>query len=309
MCTALKWHNYFGRTLDDSNEYELELIITPQHYKFMFDKESDKGYVIMGIGIEHNNYPLYFEAVNQHGLCIAALEFKDYAVYHQYDVSKINVPSYELIPYILRNNKTIKDVKNNLKNVSIWDKSISSLYPNASLHYLVSDDGESIVIEQTDEGLSIYDNKYNVLTNNPKFSYHLENIRNYIYLTPAPLVNKLNNTFDKPFSNGLGAFSLPGDYSSSSRFIKTVYMALNALYSNDNKDVIQFFNILSSVSPILGVVINDDNKLHYTIYTSCIDYKNLIYYYKRFNDDKIKAIDIHNYISSTSHKLFQIKIN
>lgn len=310
MCTALKWHDYFGRTLDDSTEYDLNLIITPRHYKFSFDKTKDLGYTIMGLGVEYNDYPLYFEGVNEYGLAIAALEFKDYAIYHQYDNNKINIPSYELIPYILRNNKTINEVKLSIKNISIWDKSISTLYPAAPLHYLVSDEFESIVIEQSNDGLKIYDNKYNVLANNPKFSYHLENIKNYVSLTPSFPANRLSSDLSiTPFSNGIGAYSLPGDYSSASRFIKTVYMSFNATYLNNNKkDIIQFFNILSSVSPIPGVVINDDNKLHYTIYTSCIDCSNLIYYYKFSNDIKIKEIELKSYLNSNDKKIIKIRL-
>lgn len=309
MCTALKWHNYFGRTLDDSKEYDLNLIITPRQYQFSFDKATDLGYTIMGLGIEYNDYPLYFEGVNEYGLAIAALEFKDYAIYHQYDNNKINIPSYELIPFILRNNKTINEVKRSIRNLSIWDKSISTLYPIAPLHYLVSDEFESIVIEQSDDGLKIYENKYNVLANNPNFLYHLENIKNYVSLTPSFPANRLSNKLSiTPFSNGIGAYSLPGDYSSASRFIKAVYMSLNAVYLNNNADIIQFFNILSSVSPIPGVVIDNDNKLHYTIYTSCIDCSNLIYYYKKCNDVKIKAIELKSYLDSNIKKIIKLSL-
>lgn len=309
MCTALKWNNYFGRTLDDSVEHEVDLIITPRKYKFKFDKTIDLGYVIMGLGIELNDYPLYFEAVNEHGLSMAALEFKDYAIYHQYDNNKVNVPSYELIPYILRNNKTISEVKNSIRNLNIWDKSISSLYPNAQLHFIISDKFESIVIEQTNDGLSIYENKYNVLTNNPKFSFHLENIKNYINLTPAFPSNKLSSNIKiTPFSNGVGAYSLPGDYSSSSRFIKTVYMSQNAIYLNKDNDYLQFFKILDSVSPLPGVVVNDKNKLHYTIYTSCIDCSKLIYFYKKHNDNRIYTFYLEKYINDSSLNLVKIEI-
>lgn len=309
MCTAIKWNNYFGRTLDDSTEYDINLIITPRSYSFSFDKSNDLGYEIIGLGIECNNYPLYFEAINEYGLAMAALEFKDYALYHQYDNIKINIPSYELIPYILRNSKTIGEVKSKIRNISIWDKSFSPFYPVAPLHYIVSDEFESIVIEQSEEGLKVYDNKYNVLTNNPNFSYHLENIRNYIYLNPSLPANKLSNNLSiTPFSNGIGAYSLPGDFSSASRFIKAVYMSLNAAYLNNDKDVIQFFNILSSVSPIPGVVINDENKFHYTIYTSCIDCKNLIYYYKGCHSSKIQTIELKKYLDLDENKIIKIQI-
>ena len=67
---------------------------------------------------------------------------------------------------------------------------------------MVSDKNSSIVIESTKKGIKIYDNVYGVLTNNPEFPYHLENMNNYINLSPNikrpfayfnPLVEWLDN--------------------------------------------------------------------------------------------------------------------
>ena len=38
------------------------------------------------------------------------------------------------------------------------------------------------ILEQTKEGLKIYENPIGVLTNNPEFSFHLTNINNYILI-------------------------------------------------------------------------------------------------------------------------------
>ena len=57
---------------------------------------------------------------------------------------------------------------------------------------MFADKDKSIIVETTIDGMRVYDNVYNVLTNNPPFSYHLENVKHYIHLT----TNEINNTFD-----------------------------------------------------------------------------------------------------------------
>ena len=41
----------------------------------------DTHFAIMGMGIINNNYPLYYDGVNEYGLCMAGLNFPDNAVY------------------------------------------------------------------------------------------------------------------------------------------------------------------------------------------------------------------------------------
>ncbi|MCB6567400.1 linear amide C-N hydrolase, partial [Desulfovibrio desulfuricans] len=78
--------------------------------------------------------------------------------------------------------------------------------PPAQLHYMISDDTDSIVIECMKDGMHIYDNPTHVLTNNPPFKEQISRLNDYMYLT-----NKQpENTFSKdlnlaPYSRGFGA--------------------------------------------------------------------------------------------------------
>ena len=93
---------------------------------------------------------------------------------------------------------------------------------------MVSDKTSSIVIESTKKGIKIYDNFYGVLTNNPEFSYHLENMNNYINLSPN-IKRPLFSDQLSIISNGLSTTGLPGGLSSIDRFVRVAYTKLTSI--------------------------------------------------------------------------------
>ena len=86
MCTAISYKtndHYFGRNLDLEYSYEESVVITPRYYPFKFRKEREfpKHYAIIGIAYVEQDYPLYYDAVNEHGLSMAGLHFPGNAFY------------------------------------------------------------------------------------------------------------------------------------------------------------------------------------------------------------------------------------
>ena len=78
MCTAIKYkNNFYGRNLD--LEYELpwtKVIIMPKNYllKFKSNNENiDIKYSLIGMGMIANEYPLFYDAMNEKGLFMANL--------------------------------------------------------------------------------------------------------------------------------------------------------------------------------------------------------------------------------------------
>ena len=79
---------------------------------------------------------------------------------------------------------SVADVKAALPDVEVWayKPMEEKLDP---IHFTVHDaSGNSIVIEYTAGKLHIYDNPIATTTNAPVFPWHLENVRNYVGLTP-----------------------------------------------------------------------------------------------------------------------------
>ena len=88
MCTAITYKTkdfYFGRTLDLEYSYNEEVIITPRNYKFNFRNFGavNSHYAIIGMAYEMDSYPLYYDAVNEKGLCMAGLSFPESCRYFE----------------------------------------------------------------------------------------------------------------------------------------------------------------------------------------------------------------------------------
>ena len=156
MCTALsmkiKDGNYlFGRNMDNYFSFNEQIIIVPKNYNITFKNETniESHYAIIGIGTIIDNYPLFAECANEKGLAIAALSFKDNAIYYKKEKDKINLAPYEIMLYLLATCKNIKEVKSVLKRVNIINESFKKDVLLTDLHFMVSDLNESIVIETT----------------------------------------------------------------------------------------------------------------------------------------------------------------
>ena len=78
MCTAASFNTkdfYFGRTLDYEFSYGEEITITPRNYILNFRKEEHlkNHYAIIGMAHVLNDYPLYYDGINEKGLGMAGL--------------------------------------------------------------------------------------------------------------------------------------------------------------------------------------------------------------------------------------------
>ena len=251
-----------------------------------------------------NDCPLYYDAVNEKGVCIAGLNFVGNAVYATEPCKgKQNVAQFELIPWILCQCKDMSEVRKLLGNINITNTPFNEQLTSAQLHYIICDKNECITLECMADGMKIYDNPIGVLTNNPPFDVQMYEFSKYMSLSPQ----QPNNNYDldlQYFSRGMGALGLPGDLSSPSRFAKVAFTKLNSKSADDEKSSVgQFFHILGSVDQQRGCCEVAEGKYEITIYTSCCNADKGIYYYTTYNCHKINAIDMHR-VDLDSDKLF-----
>ena len=298
MCTAISYHNgdtYFGRNLDLERGYGEQVVITPRRYEFpMRCSDAFVSYhAMVGMALVMNDFPLYFEATNECGLSAAGLNFPGNAYYHEYVAGMDNVASFELIPWVLGQCESVDDAKKIMRNLNVLNVDFSKELKQSPLHWMFSDKEKSIVVESLKDGLRIYDNPFQVLTNNPTFDYHLMNMSNYMGLSvgTAPM----NFSSGLPMSNysfGMGALGLPGDYSSASRFVRVCFVKENSVSSEDEMSAVnQFFHILDSVAMPRGCVWTE-NGYEYTRYNSCCNVNRGIYYYKTYENSTIASVNM-----------------
>ena len=302
MCTAISYKtkdHYFGRNLDLEYSYNETVTITPRNFIFEFRKvgKMKSHFAMIGMAYITESYPLYYDATNEHGLSIAALNFPQNAHYKPFCEGKDNITSFELIPWVLGQCATVSEAERLLEQINILNENFSDELPLSPLHWIISDKERSITLESVKAGIKVYDNPAGVLTNNPTFDYQLFNLNNYMSLTNDAPQNTFaldNNLQLKTYSRGMGAMGLPGDFSSVSRFVRATFVKMNSVSGDtENESVSQFFHILQSVAMPRGCVKAGENDYAVTIYSSCCNTDRGIYYYTTYNNNQINAVDMH----------------
>lgn len=298
MCTAITYKTkdaYFGRTLDIECSYGEEVIVTPRNFGFSFRHAKGQGshYAIIGMGTVKDGYPLYYDAANEYGLGMAGLNFPTNACYFPLQEAKENVTPFEFIPWILGQCKSVKEAREYLSRLNLCDTPFSEDLPLSPLHWMIADRDGAIVVESVKEGLQIYENPAGVLTNNPPFSYHVTHLCDYMTLSNQPPTSHFGKEYLVPYSRGMGAMGLPGDFSSASRFVRAAFVRENSVSDADEMaSVSQFFHILGAVEHIRGCVLLAGGKYEITAYTSCINLDRGIYYYTTYQNRAISAVDL-----------------
>ncbi len=300
MCTALTYHtrdHYFGRNLDLEYSYHETVTVTPRncplHFRAMPTLE--RHHAIIGMAYVAQGYPLYYDAVNEHGLAVAGLNFPGNAVYYPRAREKDNIAPFELIPWLLGQCATLREARALLERLNLWDEPFSGQLPLSPLHWLLADRRECIVVETMADGMHIHNDPVGVLTNNPPFDFMMHNLATYRSLSPR--------TGDCTFAEGAGlaaycrgleAVGLPGDWSSASRFVRAAFARLNAQSGDgEGESVSQFFHLLGTVEMPRGCVRLEDGRSDITVYSSCCNQDRGIYYYTTYDNRQIVGVDMH----------------
>ena len=106
MCTAATYQTrdfYFGRNLDYECSYGEQVVVVPRNFPFALRHggELARHYAMIGMAHVAGGYPLFYDAVNEKGLCIAGLNFVGNAVYGKPQAGCENIAVFELIPWLL----------------------------------------------------------------------------------------------------------------------------------------------------------------------------------------------------------------
>ena len=300
MCTAATYQTkdfYFGRNLDYEFGYGETVTFTPRHYPFQLNGLGvlDQHYAILGMACVQNNYPLYYDAINEKGLCIAGLNFVGNAWYCKDEPGKDNVAQFELIPWLLGRCASAAEARDLLAESRITDDAFLPGLSPARLHWLLADREQCFAVEQTAEGLRVYEDPAGVLTNEPPFPMQLFRLNDYAQLSPQPPENRFSPALPlETYSRGMGAMGLPGDLSSPSRFVRTAFTRLNSRSGDgEAESVSQLLHILGAAAQQRGCCVLEDGACELTLYTSCCNADTGVYYYTTYDAAQLCAVDMH----------------
>lgn len=291
----------FGRTIDSS------IAVVPRGYAFVGQAPNGDGlkytakYAAVG-AIAFKDVKL-LDGLNEAGLAVGAFYFPTFAGYTP--VTPANqvkaLSPADFTNWLLTQFASVDEVRKAIESeaVIIAPTVLQGWGPEAPpFHYVVYDRTDaSIAIEPVDGRLVVHDNPLGVMTNSPAFDWHMTNLRNYIALNPrnVPPITIDGKVFQQ-LGQGSGMLGLPGDFTPPSRFVRAAVFSATAIPSdNAAQGIEQVFHILNNFDIPVGVAREEDNGvLHtdYTMVTTARDPQSLRYYYKTYDDQTIRMVDL-----------------
>ncbi len=317
MCTSftlqsLQMENMFCRTMDFSYDIEPGFFIIPRNnpwYNPITMKKHNDCYSFIGIGQETDSMLGFFDGVNEKGFAAAALYFAGYADYDipLEDKNKEPIASLDFLHYILGRCASVDELYMILKNICVIGLPDPVTKTAAPLHWIATDkSGKCVVIEQTRNGLEIFDNPIGVMTNSPDFMWHMTNLRNYMELSTIQEKRTCwENVELTPFGQAGGTMLLPGGYTSPERFVRTAFLKTHSQVPKDRVDAIMTcFHIVESVSIPRGIVLTDKGTFDYTKYTAFINTNTCEYYFKTYDNSQIATTRLISDYKNCTHPIY-----
>jgi penicillin V acylase-like amidase (Ntn superfamily) len=183
----------------------------------------------VGQSIPSAKFPAVFQGTNDQGLSFGAqtlINSSSPTVGN--DPSKI-LSVNDLGAWILGSFKSVSEVKAALLSgeTEFWLPLVPD-FGNTPYqeHYAVFDkNGGAIVIEFFNNKLNVYDNPVYVMTNQPQFPWHLENLNNYTFTNLDQNTGQLGKMKLVSTDAGIALAGLPSSQTSVGRFVKAAFYA------------------------------------------------------------------------------------
>ena len=245
MCTGVRFNGaeggmYFGRNLDWSCGYGEKPRVMPKGFpvRYQFMDDTPAAHAAVGMCVDYQNYPMFFDCGNDAGLAVAGLNFPGYAAYADAPAEgRTNVCAYEFPLWVAATFASVDEAEAALANVAIVGASAGEGLGVSYLHWIIGDATRSIVVESRADGMHVMDDPVDVLTNQPSLEWHLENLRSYVTATSDfPANAQWGRAELAPYGAGAGMRGIPGDCYSPSRFVKAAYLNANYPAKSGEKD-------------------------------------------------------------------------
>lgn len=258
------------------------------------------------VGMNGLGLPILVDGMNEKGLVGGLLNAPNTAVFQAVapEQSANSISSAQILTYALTNFATVEEVKVGLKSIMVNRSTIPQFgNKTAPIHMTLHDaKGKSIAVEYIQGQLQITDNPTHVMTNDPVFADHLASIGNYANLSPVekdPLV--INGTKFYPPSTGSGLHGLPGDYLSTSRFIRAVFLSKSVPTTHSTeRQINSAWHILGSfdippgaVQTVAGSAYGGSVAgIEVTEWSAVADNKNMTYFIKMYDNSNVQKFDM-----------------
>lgn len=298
-----------ARTIEWSgNNLNSKLIIMPRgHGNRALTPEGENGLVWFNkygaVGASTVEPIFVAEGVNEKGLNAGIFYFSHYGSLTPYNKkhAKRSVSDGELVRYILTNFATVEEALKGLEKIEI----IPIGKPDATGHYatghwrIADTTGRSVVLEITNNGQrKVYENNLGVITNSPSFSWHQDNLNNYVHLTSGRAPDQtIGDVTLFSLGGGSNLMGLPGDLTPPARLVRAFFWLHSAPTPADTYGAVtQAFHILNNFDLPIGAEYAPGQTIpdmpSTTQWTAVSDQTHPTFYYRTMYNSAIRKIDL-----------------
>ena len=242
------------------------------------------------------------EAINSEGLSVQTHTLRGSQYQKANATGSTNICFSDITSFMVSNFASVAEVSNALKTqVSVIGDSDSDGY----FHWAVTDKyHQAIVIEYVNGQLNIHNNTVRVMTNDPTFDFHLQNLNQYVWLgtswsnQKAVAVDSEIGTVPQQISHGINLGGIPGDVSPPSRFVKAFYLKqysqLNTPAKSLSEGIILATSIMNTVFIPKGVISlkPGDESYDFTQFSTIKIPSQSKFYFKTYDNNQWKMIDL-----------------
>ena len=254
---------------------------------------ADYGYV--GIAVQSEEFVA--EGINEAGLSAGLFYFPGSGEYEPFDpqMRERTAADLQLVSIVLGRCASVEEVIKFVRRIRIV-----GILPGAStIHWRFADKtGRQVVLEIIARQTIFHENRLGVLTNSPRFDWHLTNLDNYINLYPGSAPTHYMGGIElSPLSSASGSLGLPGDFTSPSRFVRAAFFQTTAPQPATGIDAVRLcFQILNNFDIPIGVefAVGDTPPAmpSATQWTSATDLNACRFYFRTMYDSRIRCIDL-----------------
>ena len=295
----------FARTLEFAADLKSNVIVVPRGKEYVGTAPGGKPGLRWKtkygtVGANAFDMPVAVDGLNEKGLHVGLFYFPGFAKYQEVkadDVGKALAP-WELGTFLLGTCSDVKEAAAAANSVLVGEVVQKDMGIVPPAHYIVTDaSGKSVVLEYVGGKLHVHANPFGVISNSPTFDWHMTNLSNYVTLSKKNMESiDLAGKEINGLGQGSGMLGLPGDFTPPSRFVRAVAYSKTALPVEKAKDgVLQAFHLLNQFDIPKGAAqgIEHGKEVYdYTLWTSAADLKNLRYFFRTFDNSRIRMVDM-----------------
>ena len=218
--------------------------------------------------------------------------------------------------WVLANFASVDEVRKGIEDIVVVPTPAPGLGSAEGMvpptHFFIQDKtGKSIAVEPVDGTLKVHDAPLGVMANAPTYDWHMTNLSNYLNLSVNDIESKqLGDVKVESFGAGSGLLGIPGDFTPPSRFVRAAIYSQAAVPNAKADDaVLAAFHILNQLDSPKGSVVNDaiGGKMNeITEWTSVADLKNLRWYFRTYEDQSVRMVDLKEALAAAKGEITSI---